>query len=300
MNTSHQSSRPEVKSALIYPGRDAVQSKGWLRAHKWVVFRRISQLSVLALFMLGPVAGVRILKGNLSSSQVLETVPLADPFVLVQTVVSGHIPELTVLLGAVIVLAVYGVLGGRVFCSWVCPVNPITDFASYLRRKLGIKKSSRLNKSMRWYLLAVAWLAPLLTGRVVWELVNPVSMVHRGILFGMGWGWSLILAVFLFDLFVSRRGWCGHICPMGACYSLIGKSSVVRVSAAKRENCNDCMDCFAVCPEPQVIKPALKGQKAGIGPVILASDCTNCGRCIDVCAQDVFQFGTRFANKAEK
>jgi ferredoxin-type protein NapH len=60
------------------------------------------------------------------------------------------------------------------------------------------------------------------------------------------------------------------------------------------------MDCFEVCPEPQVIRPALKGAakdgKAGVGPVILSSACTNCGRCIDVCSKDVFRFGSRFNN----
>jgi ferredoxin-type protein NapH len=57
------------------------------------------------------------------------------------------------------------------------------------------------------------------------------------------------------------------------------------------------MDCFAVCPEPQVIRPALKGAGQGIAPVILSPSCTNCGRCIDVCSQDVFRFGLRFGAK---
>jgi ferredoxin-type protein NapH len=53
------------------------------------------------------------------------------------------------------------------------------------------------------------------------------------------------------------------------------------------------MDCFAVCPEPQVIRPALKaaGQDH---PVILDKDCTTCGRCVDVCGKDVFRITTRF------
>jgi ferredoxin-type protein NapH len=59
------------------------------------------------------------------------------------------------------------------------------------------------------------------------------------------------------------------------------------------------MDCFAVCPEPQVIRPALKGEAKGVGPVILAPACTNCGRCIDVCAKDVFRFGLRHAGRGE-
>jgi ferredoxin-type protein NapH len=60
------------------------------------------------------------------------------------------------------------------------------------------------------------------------------------------------------------------------------------------------MDCFAVCPEHQVIKPALKNAAQGLGPVILSPNCTNCGRCIDVCSKDVFEFGSRFNNPVER
>jgi ferredoxin-type protein NapH len=56
------------------------------------------------------------------------------------------------------------------------------------------------------------------------------------------------------------------------------------------------MDCFTVCPEKQVIAPALKGADKGLGPVIFAANCTNCARCIDVCAKNVFEFTTRFNN----
>jgi ferredoxin-type protein NapH len=80
---------------------------------------------------------------------------------------------------------------------------------------------------------------------------------------------------------------------------LLGTASLVRIRADKRAQCNDCMDCFAVCPEPQIIKPALKGAAKNIGPVILSAQCTNCGRCIDVCSKDVFAFGLRFDNKAD-
>ena len=61
----------------------------------------------------------------------------------------------------------------------------------------------------------------------------------------------------------------------------------------RRDACNDCADCYAVCPEPLVIKPALKAVD-GAGPVIQSAQCTNCARCIDVCSKDVFAFGTRW------
>jgi ferredoxin-type protein NapH len=59
------------------------------------------------------------------------------------------------------------------------------------------------------------------------------------------------------------------------------------------------MDCFAVCPEHQVIRPALKDADNGVGPVIKSGHCTNCGRCIDVCGRDVFAFTTRFSNSRQ-
>ena len=69
--------------------------------------------------------------------------------------------------------------------------------------------------------------------------------------------------------------------------------------ATRREDCNDCLDCFAACPEQHVIRLPLKGAHKGVGPMIKDSDCTSCGRCIDVCAKDVFQFVPRFAPNAD-
>lgn len=278
-------------------GADAIAAKGWLGAHKWLLARRISQLTILTLFLLGPLAGVWIVKGNLSYSLTLDTLPLTDPFVLLQSLMTGHVPEKLALIGVAIVVTFYFLVGGRVYCSWVCPVNMVTDSASWLRRRLGIKDSARLSRNTRYWMLAMTLLLAALTGSIAWELINPVSMLHRGLIFGFGMAWAIILAVFLFDLFVVNRGWCAHVCPMGAFYSLLGKRSLLRVSAARRVDCNDCMDCYKVCPEPQVISPALNGEKKGIGPVILSASCTNCARCIDVCSKDVFNFSTRFNNR---
>jgi ferredoxin-type protein NapH len=276
-----------------YPGKCARETQGWLKAHKWLLLRRLSQFGLLGLFLLGPLAGVWLVQGNLSASTSLDVLPLTDPMLLLQSVASGASPTLSGLVGALIVLAFYAVVGGRVFCAWVCPVNLVTDLAAWLRRRFDLRTTSRLSRTLRYWILGVVLVLPLVTGVVAWEYVNPVSMAHRGLFFGMGWAWVVVAAVFLFDLLVARQGWCGHLCPVGAFYGLIGAKAQVRVSAYRRERCDDCMDCFHICPEPQVIKPALKGAAAGIGPVIVGINCTNCGRCIDVCSMGVFRFGAR-------
>lgn len=274
-------------------GAEARHIKGWWRSHRWLWLRRASQLSILALFMLGPLADVWLVKGNLSASVTLDVLPLTDPYVLLQSLVAGHLPATAALTGAAIVAAFYLLVGGRVYCAWVCPVNVVTDAAQWLRDRLGIQTSSRLSSKSRFWLLGATFVLAATTGTVAWELINPVSMLHRGLLFGVGLAWTLVLGVFLLDLLVSKRAWCGHLCPVGAFYSLLGHVAPLRVSAVRRERCNDCMDCFAVCPEMQVIRPALKGAAEGRGPLILDAQCTNCGRCIDVCSQDVFQFTLR-------
>lgn len=283
-------------SRPLHPGRDARANKGWLIANKWLFARRFSQLSILFIFLLGPWFGIWIVTGNLSSSLILETVPLTDPYILLQSFFAGHSPETNAIIGAMIVLLFYILVGGRVYCSWVCPVNMVTDAAQWLREQFKISGSSTISRKTRYWLLAATLVLAFFTGSIAWEMVNPVSMLHRGLIFGMGLAWFIVLAVFMLDLLVSRRAWCSHLCPVGTFYSLLGTHSLIRVRADAREQCDDCMDCFMVCPEQQVIRPALKGHlnknsSEIIGPVITSSNCTNCGRCIDVCAKDVFHFG---------
>jgi ferredoxin-type protein NapH len=262
------------------------------------VLRRLSQLAIFSLFLLGPMAGVWLVKGNLSSSLTLGVLPLTDPFVLAQVLATRHMPETSALLGAGIVIAFYAVLGGRVFCSWVCPVNVVTDTASWLRRRLKITTGRAPRGALRYWLAAAVLLASAVAGQAVWENVNPVSMTQRALIFGGTLAWGATAAVFLFDLFIAPRGWCSHVCPMGASYALIGAKSLLRVSARHASRCNDCADCYAVCPEPQVIVVPLKG-KGGAGPVITDRECTNCGRCIDVCGPDVFAFTHRFDTRKD-
>lgn len=279
-----------------HPGREAVRDKGWLRAHRWLLARRLSQLLIFGLFLLGPWAGVWIVKGNLSASLTLGTLPLTDPFVLAQVLATRHWPEASALLGAGIVIAFYLLVGGRSFCSWVCPVNVATDSAAWLRRRLKINSGRAPHPALRHALLVAVLAVAAITGVTAWEWVNPVSLTQRALIFGGTLAWTALAAVFIYDLLLAPRGWCGHVCPHGALYSLIGRGAVLRVAATHSSRCNDCADCYAVCPEPRVIPIALKG-KQGATPVIADAACTNCGRCIDVCSTDVFRFTHRWDSR---
>lgn len=278
-------------------GRDALAVKGLFGAYRWLIARRVTQLLVLALFLSGLWFGVWILRGNYSSSLLLDTVPLSDPLMIAQSFLSGHLPGVLALLGGVLILALYALAGKRLFCSWVCPVNPLTDLAAWLRRRFDITPSATLPRWLRYLVLAMVLLASALTGALLWEWVNPVSLMGRGLIFGFGAGIWLLLALFLFDLLVVEHGWCGHICPVGALYALVGQKGVFTVSAAGRERCTRCMDCFHVCPEPQVLRSPVLNNASPVE--ISQRDCMTCGRCVDVCAEKVLKMTTRWSSGAK-
>ncbi|HEF3471749.1 TPA: 4Fe-4S binding protein, partial [Campylobacter coli] len=109
---------------------------------RYLIARRIVQIGILALFSFK--ATDFILKGNLSSSRLFDTLPLSDPFAVIQIYLASFSIDLMALMGALIVLILYGVFLGRAFCAWVCPVNLITDFAAFVRSKMAFKQSKVL------------------------------------------------------------------------------------------------------------------------------------------------------------
>lgn len=283
-----------VKNLAKDAGKEAREKLGWWRAYRFLILRRLCQLSVIGLFVMGPTWGV--LQGNLSSSVLLGTIPMSDPLLLLQTLATGYWPETTAIIGGVIVAGFYAIAGPRMFCGWICPMNLVTDFAAWIRRKTGLKASYQWPSSLRYWLLAAILIGSAISGTLLWTWLDPVSALHRGIIFGFGAGSVLILLVFLIDLLLVEHAWCGHLCPLGATYGVIGRYSLLRVTATNREQCNNCMDCYNVCPEPKILRQPLKqGDRK-----IMSQDCISCGRCIDVCAEKVFEFRIRTGAKYEE
>jgi len=266
---------------------------GRLWVWRYIILRRLVQMGVLALF-LGTVqwgwslAGHPLLVGNLSGSEILGLIPMADPFAVAQILLTAHPLQPRVLMGAAIVLLLYGLLGGRVWCAWVCPINMVTDLAAWLRARLRIRDMFHLNRNIRYVVLGLTLVLSALTGMAAFEWVSPISMLHRELIFGIGLGWTAVLGVFLFDLLVLRHGWCAHLCPLGAFYALLGRVAPLRVRF-DTPTCTHCGECAKVCPEPQVLN-LKKASEAGL---IRSGECTNCGRCITVCPEDTLHFDLR-------
>ncbi len=261
-----------------------------LRKNKFLILRRVSQLAILVLFFGGNYFGWKVLTGNYSSAKILDRIVLSDPYAVLQMLAGGYWAAADLLIGALIVLLFYAIIGGRFFCAWVCPVNLVSDFTAWSKRKLNIKNNKRivLSRNVRYYLLALGLIISAVIGVAAFEMVSPVTILSRSIIFGVGGGWLFITALFLFDWAVARNGWCGYLCPLGAFYALNGKYGLLKVYHDK-DNCTLCNECFSVCPEVQVLSRV--GKKDGY---IKSGECTLCARCIDVCEDNALNFAMNY------
>ena len=259
--------------------------------YRYLILRRLTQVGLLVLYFGANAWGWKILKGNLSSSLFLNYVPMSDPYAALQMLAAGATLAADLLAGAAVVTIFYLLIGGRAFCSWVCPINMVTDAANYARRKLEINRvqggKQPASRNIRYWVLALSLVLSAIMGVAAFEFVSPISMIHRGIVFGIGFGWAIVVVIFLFDLFVLKNGWCGHVCPLGGFYSLLGRFSLIRVRH-NEANCTLCMKCKTVCPEHQVLHMIGKESL----PVV-SGECTNCARCIEVCDDDALGFSIR-------
>jgi ferredoxin-type protein NapH len=286
---------------------------GWAGRNKWLLTRRSVQVLVI-LLLLSPAFGLGIFSGTLISGE-LFGVTLTDPLAAIDYSLAAKTVSLSLAIGAAIVLAFYFVVGGRVFCSWVCPIHLISEIGRNLhRRTLGATPPKRAKQ--KYWVLALVVVLSFVTSKPVFETISPIGAItqniatgvdYHGSLFGPGnageanrvlggadgvvlsdsggtWRFLFnssllfVLFIFLVEVFVRKGWWCEYTCPVGALYSIVGRRSPARVRM-DHEACNHCGDCFKVCIVPDVLKPPA----AGTTDWVLSGDCSNCMSCVDAC-----------------
>lgn len=254
---------------------------------KWLILRRLTQCGILALFAW---AAGEIVRGNLSSSEWFEIIPLSDPFALLQLFLAGLFTSfgalgLSAVLGGVLILAFYAIFAGRAFCAWVCPINLITDFAAFIRRKFHIEsKFFTPHRNTRYFILALSLLMSIVLGTAAFESISYIGIVQRGIILGTAAWLGVAFLIFVFDSFVSPKGLCSHLCPLGAFYAIVSKFSLLKIKY-ELSKCSKCFNCVGICPEKQVL--SLISHESGF---VKSGECLRCGRCVEVCNDDALNF----------
>ena len=275
------------------------------RGFRWAWVRHAVQVLALALFA-APVlaAGWSLLGlsvggeepaatpaqlpffGSLSSSSVAG-VNVLDPFGMLQVAAASKTFEVDWLLAALPVLIVYGLIRGRAFCGWVCPVNLLMEIVDAVRRKLRIevREMPVPRHAKLWIALAVLALSAL-TSVPVFEAFSPISAINKGILFGAVTGLWVLAAIVAVELFWGHRVWCRSLCPLGGFYEALGRVGQVNVKL-DRDACLHCDACKRSClSDPAILDPVLTERDV----IVRAGDCMACGSCIDACPTRALSF----------
>ena len=261
--------------------------------------RYICVISIHLLFFLSFYIDIQVLEGTLSASRFLGF-HLIDVFTTIEVFVASYHLPINMIIGTVSIIIVYLIIGGRTYCSWVCPYGIISEIAEKLNNILVKKKVIKIrifNKNIKY----IFWLSFLImaftSGYIVFETINIVGILSRAIVYGWTIGLLWVFLVLCIEIFYSRRAWCKYICPIGTTYGMIGFASATKIQW--NDNCDHCMVCHDVCFESHVleltkVKYDEKRKKNGIKEQYVTSpDCTLCGRCIDVCHQDALKFDFR-------
>ncbi|MEE8588911.1 MAG: NapH/MauN family ferredoxin-type protein [Sulfurimonadaceae bacterium] len=264
------------------------------RMKRWILV-----IAIHLLFFLSFAIDIQTLEGTLSGSRFLGF-HLIDVYTNMQLALATYHIPINMVIGTVTVVVLYMLVGGRSYCSWVCPYGLLSEIGEKWHNTLVNKKVIKERKfdyRVRYIFWAIFLITAFTSGYLVFETINVVGIMSRAIAYGWSLGLLWVVVVLAFEVFYSRRAWCTYICPIGTTYGMIGKVSALRIEW--NDNCDHCMVCSDVCFENQVLEitkakyDKQREEKGITKEYITGADCTLCGRCIDVCHEDALSFDFR-------
>jgi len=251
--------------------------------------RRIVQIATILLVVAIPILnhlGNVFLIGTFYSINIGDLV-IADPAMVLQTILLHKQFYLPLIMAGAIPIIIT-LLFGRVFCSWMCPQNTLSELVDWIRRKVarksGSKKGGRKNPKTQyyWFAFGVIVTTVMISGiPLVGYLSAPgiISSSIADIIFIGTFGWEILLIglILLTEFVFFRRAWCKYLCPVGATLALFRYKHSMKVHY-EASRCT-CGIEKSLCQEACQFQ--LNPKRKGIYPY-----CHNCGACIDACRQE--------------
>lgn len=256
-----------------------------IRLKRWSVLILVNLLFVVSYYL-----DIQMLEGSLTASRFVGF-HMADLNSALQVILAYKEVVLNLLIGMVTVFIGWWLLGGRTFCSWVCPYHLLAEWAEILHVKLAKKKIVTDHpfdrRARTWFWLIFATLA-LASGYTVYETISPTGILSRALIYGPGVALLWVGLLLLFEIFYSRRAWCRYACPIGLTYGIVGATSPLIVMY-ELSSCLHEDECRKVCLVPHVLDTVILG-RARSEEVEIGADCTRCGRCVDACPTSALTF----------
>lgn len=209
--------------------------------------------------------------------------PFGVPFVSCASCPLGDCTGTFLLVPFIGLLLVSGLLLGRVFCGWICPLGYLNDALGRLPKprfenSAWFKKAEPFLRQLKYVFLAVTVVLAVCSNfpsdRAYPYVVRSTSMFNwESVVLAIRLGaarYPIRLGLLVFILIaalVVTRFWCRYLCPFGALFSVLNRLSLwrpVRTGACRqcgkypREcsqnttpetlDCIICGDCLQGCP----------------------------------------------------
>ncbi|MCX7770284.1 MAG: 4Fe-4S binding protein [Proteobacteria bacterium] len=246
------------------------------------IIRRLSQILAIFFILAVPYLNdrqINIIMGNLYASSIFG-IEISDPLIFLQNVILNLSFDFKFFLSIIIPL-VLAITFGRVFCSFLCPVNTVFEFLNkiYPRKKLiqikGDYKASLILFSILIILIFITE-HPLFNYLSLPGLLS-VELQKLFISKSPSLFWGLFVFLILIDYIIRRRFWCNYLCPQGIFIGFLKIKKTLQVvkEVDKVIKCLGCKRCVTSCPF------YLNPMEEKIYP-----QCTNCFECVLVCRKN--------------
>lgn len=268
-----------------------------LLQHKWRNRRWAVLIAVNLFFVVSFWLDIQMLEGALTASRFVGF-HLIDLNSALQVMLAHKHIIVNLLIGTATVFFLWVLLGGRTFCSWVCPYHLVAEWFEALHLKLVEKKwvtdheFHRGTRTVFWVLFS---LLAIVTGYTVFETLSPTGILSRALIYGPSLALAWVFLLLLFEVFYSRRAWCRYVCPIGLTYGMVGTVSPLRI-VYRLDKCFHEGDCRKVCLVPHVLDVVIKG-RAEEAVMSIGPDCTRCGLCVDTCPSGALTYGVKGLDK---
>jgi MauM/NapG family ferredoxin protein len=274
------------------PPKETMQGKMSLQN-----IRRVWSIFFLALFIfLLIISDYRYLKGY-NVALFLEL----NPLVWLSNLLTGWTVYKGLALSLITMIPM--IFLGRFFCSWICPLGILNQWASRLLQRRRVSEEYEVNAyrtiyRFKYYIMT-ALLVLGLFGSLQIGLFDPIALVYRSFIvsvFPAGdtltsavytkrpvfHGGTLISLIFIAIIFANRfitRLWCRAVCPLGALLGLISIGAVMRIQRDV-EKCTDCKQCLRSCQGACDPHAELR-----------IAECHVCMNCISDCPENALHYG---------